>query len=117
MTNKNQKLYKVTFIDSSLNQTLKKLKEGKKSDKELYSSIVKAIEHLKTSPLDSIIIKKKQIPKSYIKEYGINNLRLIKLNRNWRLVYTIASDDIQIVSIILDFFNHKEYEQKFEYTS
>ncbi|MFT4244742.1 MAG: hypothetical protein ACMXYB_04800 [Candidatus Woesearchaeota archaeon] len=82
MTTNNKKTYHVKFIDSSLNQALKKLKEGKKSDKELYTLIVKAIEHLKTNPLNSIIIKKKQIPKSYIKEYGVDNLRLIKLNRN-----------------------------------
>ena len=58
MTTNNQKTYHVKFIDSSLNQALRKLKEGKKSDKELYTLIVKAIEHLKTNPLDSIIIKK-----------------------------------------------------------
>ena len=58
MTTNNQKTYHVKFIDSSLNQALRKLKEGKKSDKELYTLIVKAIEHLKTNLLDSIIIKK-----------------------------------------------------------
>ncbi len=33
----------------------------------------------------------------------------------WRLIYTIESDEIKIVSIILEWFDHKDYEKKFNY--
>jgi len=109
------KEFKVKFVDQSLNEALKKLKEGKTQEKGLYELIVKGIEQLKKDPINSIIIKKKQIPKVYIQKYHVDNLRLLKLNQEWRLIYTIASDEIQIVSIVLNWFNHKEYEKKFKY--
>lgn len=109
------KNYSVKFIDQSLNESLKKLKTGKTQEKGLYELIVRGIEQLKKDPTNSIIIKKKQIPKIYIQKYKIDNLRLLKLNQEWRLIYTIASNEIQIVSIVLDWFNHKEYEKKFNY--
>jgi len=110
-----KKEFKVKFIDQSLNEALKKLKEGKTQEKGLYELIVTGIGQLKKDPTNSIIIKKKQIPKIYIKKYNIDNLRLLKLNKEWRLIYTIASDEIQIISIVLDWFNHKNYEKKFNY--
>ena len=106
-----KKDFKVKFVEQSLNETLKKLKAGKTKDKGLYELIVKGINQLKKDPTNSIIIKKKQIPKIYIQKYKIDNLRLLKLNQEWRLIYTIVSDEIQIVSIVLDWFNHKEYEK------
>ena len=33
----------------------------------------------------------------------------------WRLVYTIESDEAKIVNIILEWFDHKEYEKRFHY--
>lgn len=107
--------YKVKFIDNSLNLELKKLKEGTSKDKELYKLILDAIEKMRENPLNSIIIKKKQIPKIYALKYNIDNLRMIKLNQNWRLLFTIASNEVFIVSIILEWMNHKEYEKRFKY--
>lgn len=103
--------YNVKFADNSLNENLKKLKTGSNDEKELYELIVSGIKQLKENPLNSIIIKKKQIPKTYIQNYGVDNLRMIKLNRNWRLIYTIASNEVQILSIVLEWMDHKNYEK------
>ncbi len=114
--NKNKEItFKVKFIDNSLNETLKKLKNGTKSEFDLYNLIINGIEHIKEKPRDSIIVKKKQIPKTYFKKYKINNLRILKLNQNWRLTYTIVSDEVKIISIILEWLDHKNYEKRFNY--
>jgi hypothetical protein len=33
----------------------------------------------------------------------------------WRLVYTIKEDEITILNVILEWFNHKGYEKRFNY--
>ncbi len=33
----------------------------------------------------------------------------------WRLLYTIETNEIRIVSIILEWMNHKDYEKRFNY--
>ena len=37
------------------------------------------------------------------------------LNLSTRLIYSIANDEIVVVSLILEWFDHKEYEHKFKY--
>jgi len=33
----------------------------------------------------------------------------------WRLVYTIKEDEVRILNIILEWFDHKDYEKRFKY--
>jgi len=50
-----------------------------------------------------------------IKKYKISNLWKYDLTNGWRLIYTIESDEIRIISIILEWFDHKNYEKRFGY--
>ncbi len=68
---------------------------------------------LKQDPLAGELVKKNLIPMYYVQKYGVENLRKYKLNKNWRLVYTIVGTEILVVSIILEWFDHKEYEKRF----
>lgn len=45
----------------------------------------------------------------------LTNLWKYDLPDAWRLIYTIKEDEIKILSIILEWFDHKEYERKFNY--
>ena len=63
MTEEEKREFKVKFIDNSLNESLKKLKKGDLSEVLLYNLIIEGIKHIKENPRDSIIVKKKQIPK------------------------------------------------------
>jgi len=58
---------------------------------------------------------KKLIPKKLIKKYGIDNLRIYNLPIAWRMLYTITSNEIEIISVILDWMNHKDYERLFKF--
>jgi len=105
----------VAFITQKLKEQFQHLKEGKFEDQQLYKFINGAIDDLKRNPICGVKIPKKLWPKEYIQKYSITNLWKYGLPNAWRLVYTIESDEIKIVSIILEWFDHKDYEKRFNY--
>jgi hypothetical protein len=59
--------------------------------------------------------EKDQIPKKYIDKYGVRNLWRVELPLRWRLIYTMGSSEIEIINLILDFYDHKQYDKVFGY--
>ena len=111
----NEKSISVTFATQKLESTFEELKQGKFEDKRLYEFIDRAICDLKKEPICGIKIPKKLWPPTYIQKYNITNLWKYDLPNGWRLVYTIKMDDIKILNVILEWFDHKEYERRFNY--
>lgn len=109
------KKIQVGFVSHKLKDQLKVLKSGKFEDKKLYGFIHRAIDDLKKEPLCGTKIPKKLWPKEYKRKYKINNLWKYDLPNAWRVIYTIESDEVTIVSIILEWFDHKSYEKRFKY--
>lgn len=81
----------------------------------LLNSIKQKIELLKNNPEYGIHVLKDRIPKEYIKNYDVNNLWKVNLAGAWRMIYTIRGSEVEIISLILDIMNHKDYEKKFRY--
>jgi Txe/YoeB family toxin of Txe-Axe toxin-antitoxin module len=111
----NNKPIYVTFIDKKLESEFESLKEGKFEDKRLYKFMDRAIKDLKKDPSSGTKIPKKLWPKIYIKSYGVNNLWKYDLPNGWRIIYTIKTDEVTILNVILEWFDHKEYERRFKY--
>ena len=111
----NEKPIYVTFGNKKLESNFESLKKGKFQDKQLYNFIERAIKDLKKNPANCIKVPKKLWPKIYIQRYGITNLWKYDLPNGWRLVYTIKTDEVMILSVILEWFDHKEYEKRFNY--
>jgi hypothetical protein len=87
-----------------------------KSDNQiLLNSIKQKIEFLKKNPDYGIQIPKNKIPKEYLANYDVNNLWKINLSGAWRMIYTIRGSEIEIISLILDLLDHRDYEKKFSY--
>ena len=105
----------VAFMSNSLKKNYESLGKGNFSDKQLYKFINRPINDLKQNPLYGTKIPKKLWPKEYLKKYKITNLWKYDLPNAWRLIYTLETDEIRIVSIVLEWFNHKIYERKFKY--
>ena len=105
----------VSFISRKLKDEYVSLKESKFEDKQLYDFISRAIDDLKKNPMCGVKIPKKLWPKSYVKQYDITNLWKYDLPNGWRLIYTIDTDEVRIVNIILEWFDHKNYEKRFKY--
>ncbi len=111
----NDKPIYVTFGDKKTEIDFESLKEGKVEDKQLYTSIDRAIIDLKSNPACGIKVPKNLWPKEYIKKYDITNLWKYDLPHGWRLVYTIQTNEIMILNVILEWFDHKGYERRFHY--
>jgi len=105
----------VAFISHKIKQEFEDLKSGKFEDKRLYGFILRAINDLKKNPITGTKVPKKLWPKEYITNYRITNLWKYDLPNSWRLVYTIETDEVRIMNIILEWFNHKDYEKRFGY--
>jgi len=106
---------KIGFIDAKVREAYYNLKEGYSDEKQLFLLISQAIENIKKNHTSGIAIPKRLIPKYYIKKYGITNLWKYDLPNGWRLVYTIQTNEIMILNVILEWFDHKEYEKRFKY--
>lgn len=93
---------KLRGIDSSFHQTLLR-------------SINRVRDLLKQNPFAGDQIPKRQMPPKYIQKFDIDNVWRIELADRWRLVYTITGNQIEIITFILDIFNHKDYDKVFGY--
>ena len=103
---------KVVFIDKKLEASFNSLKENDPIKK----SIVRAIHDLRQNAFSGIQVPKRLIPKVYIQKYGINNLWKYDLPKGWRLLYTVTADnEVELISAILEWFDHKNYEKRLKY--
>ena len=85
------------------------------ADAPLKKSILKAISDLNQNAFCGEKIKKQLIPKEYIKKYNLKNLYWHKLSKDWRLVYSIFADQVEILALIIEYFDHKNYKRRFNY--
>ncbi len=102
----------VKFISENLEKQFETLNEAD----PLKKGIKRAIKDLQRNAFFGIQIPKRLFPKDYIPRYKINNLWKYDLPNGWRLLYTVTSENqVEIVSAILEWFDHKNYERKFKY--
>lgn len=96
---------------------------GRELQKEISSSvhqsvlrsIQRVITLLKVNPFAGDQVKKSLIPKKYKDKYEITNLWRIELANYWRLIYTIRSTEVEVISFVLNMVDHKEYNKIFMY--
>lgn len=105
----------VVFAEPKLKKAFDRLKDSKTEDRKLYEWIDRAIDDLAEDAFCGIQIPKKQIPKEYIRKYKIDNLWKYNLPNAWRLLYSVAREEVIIISIIIEWMDHKEYERRFKY--
>jgi len=105
----------IRFADKNIQDALYKLEKGDNSEKQLYKFINQALNNIEEDAFCGIQIPKKLIPKEYALKYEVKNLWKYDLPKGWRLIYSIINDEIFVVSLVLEWFNHKEYERKFKY--
>ncbi|MBN1432993.1 MAG: type II toxin-antitoxin system YoeB family toxin [Methanomicrobiaceae archaeon] len=86
-------------------------------DKRILKALNKAIDNIEKDPFSGIQIPKRLIPKRYNKVFKPDNLWKYDLNRSWRLIYWIASDDEGRITLLIDWMDHKEYDKIFGYRS
>ena len=105
----------VAFASEEIRNAFGELKGGKFEDKQLYGFIQRAIDDLKRNPFVGKNVPKNLIPSEYIRKFSVDNLRKYDLPNGWRLIYTIKGNELMIVSVILEWMDHKNYERRFKY--
>jgi hypothetical protein len=105
----------IRFADEKLKESFYKLENGDNSGKELFSSINKAMDFLEDNSFCGVQVPKRLIPREYVTKYKVKNLWKYNLPKGWRLMYSIVNDEIIVISLVLDWLNHKDYEKKFRY--
>ena len=93
---------KLKGINSSFHQTLLR-------------SIKRVSDLLKQNPFAGDQVPKRQAPGKYALKYDADNVWRIELADRWRMIYTITGDQIEIITFVMDIFDHKEYDKVFGY--
>ena len=100
------------YADEKIKKELEKLKE---KDPNFYEHIANALRNIQEDPVCGIKISQRLIPKEWLKKFEINNLYKYNLPNSWRLFYSLSSNEVELIAIVLKFMNHKEYEREFHY--
>ena len=89
--------------------------QGVTSSKDitLLNAINRIFDVIVSNPFYGENSKKDLIPKEYRQKYDATNLFIVDLPDYWRMVYTLESDEIEIIAFILDVIDHDEYNKKF----
>ena len=105
----------IKFAETRTEKSLQELKKSNTEDKKLHKWIFRAFEDLEENAFCGIQLPKRLIPKVYINKYGIDNLWKYDLPGGWRLIYSVSNGQVCVLSIILEWMNHKDYEHRFNY--
>ena len=105
----------VPEFDSMMDELNARAKKGDQESVQLLKLIDKGIEKLKYDFKYGDHIAQKKIPHEYIDKYQVVNLWKLNLNSFWRLIYTVKGTEVEVISVMLEVLDHKEYDRKFHY--
>ena len=84
-------------------------------DITLLTAINRLFDVIVNNPFYGENAKKDLIPKEYRQKYDADNLFIADLPDYWRMIYTLESDEIEIIAFVLDIINPDEYNKKFKF--
>jgi len=82
-------------------------------DITLLNAINRLFDIIVQNPFYGENAKKNLIPKEYRQRYDATSLFIADLPDYWRMIYTLESDEIEIIAFILDIIDHNQYNKKF----
>jgi hypothetical protein len=103
------------FADDQVRDAFFMLQSGRAEEREIFNQLNSAFDMISLDPFCGIQVPKRLIPKIYITKYGIDNLWKLNFHKNWRLMYSVAGDGTLVVTLVLEWLPHKEYERRFRY--
>lgn len=100
----------IQFVDEKVKKAFQEI-----DDPDLKKFLERAFSDIESNPFCGIQIPKKQIPFEYIKKFNIHNVWKYNLPNAWRLIYSIQGGEVIILTIVLEWMDHKEYDRRFGY--
>jgi len=104
----------IGFVDAKVKKAYLDLEHGRGDEKQLFTFITRAIHDIEKNHIVGDNIPKRLIPKYYAK-HNLDNLWRYELPNGWRLLYTVLGNKVRIVSIIVEWLDHTNYERRFGY--
>ncbi|MFH1750824.1 MAG: type II toxin-antitoxin system RelE/ParE family toxin [Candidatus Micrarchaeota archaeon] len=102
-------------FDQQYQQLKQSAENGNGASQILLKKLDKAIAKLKYNFRSGEHIPRDQIPDYYTARFGVENLWKINIDPDYRLIYTIRGTEIEVMSVLLEFFDHKDYNKRFKY--
>jgi hypothetical protein len=98
-------------------QLLLSYAQDAKQDKAILNAFLQKIELIKKTPHYGQAIAKNLIPIEYKRDYDLKNLFRVELPYFWRMLYTLMPNNagVEIVIVVLDIVDHKQYDKLFGY--
>lgn len=105
----------IYFFDNKVKQSFFLLQSGTTEEKTIFNQLNAAFDIIAPDPFCGIQIPKRLIPKTYLAQYRVDNLWKYNFHKNWRLMYTVASNGTTVIALIIEWLPHREYERRFGY--
>ncbi|MFA6330017.1 MAG: hypothetical protein WCX64_05045 [Candidatus Micrarchaeia archaeon] len=86
--------------------------ETNSQEMQLLRSIRQKSDLIKENPVYGENVPKRLIPRSLV----VNNLFRVELTGYWRMLYTLNSDQVEIVAFVIYIFDHERYDKLFGYS-
>ena len=83
-----------------------------KADVQLYKSIRRSLDLLKTNPFAGENVQREKWPKTFA---HLPNLFRMDLSQFWRLIYYVTGDEVRIISVVFEICDHEHYDKIFGY--
>ncbi len=80
---------------------------------QIYKDVDKAIKDLKKDKKVGTHLQRSKVPKYYIKKHDYDAYFKVNLPENWRLIYGIISIHREKRVLIMELFNHDNYNKRF----
>ena len=95
-----------------LNEEVERLFETLSDDDPLKKGIKQAIKEIgENCQAGEHISPNSILSENCLRKYGAKNIRVFDLPLFYRLIYSIAPNEIEIISVILDWPDHKKYDK------
>ncbi len=102
---------RVQFVSQKRKDAFDKLEFGTAEEQAQHKELSAIFDLLKRNAFSGTQIPKRLIPK----DFKTPNLWKFDLKNGWRLLYAIISDGDEVISILIDWMNHRDYNRKFKY--
>ncbi len=102
----------LTKLEESIRSLEAQGKTPPKADKQLLTSIERALNLLKTNPFAGNSVPHRLWPKEFSE---LPNLFRMELSQFWRLLYYVTGNEVRIISVVFEIIDHSKYDKMFGY--
>ena len=82
---------------------------------QIFKDVNRVIEELKKNQIAGVHLQRNKIPKYYIHKHDCNAYYKVVLPENWRLIYGILSINKEKHALLMELFDHVDYDIRFDF--